>query len=117
MRRHRTVMFLVSVWLTASTAYAMAGEVGLFYSSGQPQTEFAANEIRSALKTRGDAVVAGDLLQLLKAMQQIRIAIAASGEESHQIASVFHCADLKSGVSPQSYAIRKSISERHHGLC
>src|SRR5277367_4145565 len=62
MRRHRTVMFLVSVWLTASTAYAMAGEVGLFYSSGQPQTEFAANEIRSALKTRGDAVVAGDLL-------------------------------------------------------
>jgi len=110
MRRHRIVMFLVSVWLTVSTAFAMAGEVGLFYTNGQPQVEFAGNEIRAALKIRGDAAVAGDLLQLPKAMQQIRIAIAANGEESHQIAAVFHCADLKSGVSPQSYAIRKTIS-------
>ena len=110
MRRHHIVLFLVSVLLTGSTGFARAGEVGLFYTSGQPQTEFAGNEIRAALKIRGDTTVAGDLLQLPKAMQQIRIAIAASGEESHQIASVFHCADLKSGVSPQSYAIRKSIS-------
>jgi hypothetical protein len=103
-------MFLAWLWLTGSTSLARAGDVGLYYSSGRPQVEFAANEIRAALKIRGDAAVAGDLLQLPKAMQQIRIAIAANGEESHQIAGIFHCADLKSGVSPQSYALRKTAS-------
>jgi len=110
MRRDRIVMFLVSVLLTGSTAFAMAGEVGLFYTSGRAQTEFAANEIRAAFNIRGNAVVAGDLLQLPKAMQQVHIAIAANSEESHQIAGILDCADLKSGVSPQSYAIRKSIA-------
>jgi hypothetical protein len=110
MRKHHLVIFLASASLMVFCAGAMAGEVGLFYTSGGPQPEFAGNEIRAALKIRGDMAAAGDLMRLPQATQQVRIAIAANGEESHQLAGVFHCAELKSGISPQSYGIRKTIS-------
>ncbi|MGD0140964.1 MAG: carbohydrate-binding family 6 protein [Tepidisphaeraceae bacterium] len=110
MRRHHLVIFLTSASLTMFCAGAMAGEVGLFYTSGPPQPEFAGSEIRTALKIRGDAAAAGTLQQLPRATQQLRIAIAADGEESHQLAAALHCTDLKPGVPSQSYAIRKTAS-------
>lgn len=49
MREHHIVMVLMSASLTMFCAGAMAGGVGLFYTSGRPQPEFAGNEIRAAV--------------------------------------------------------------------
>ena len=103
----------LAVWicLAAFRSHAALGDVGVFYKKQCPQLDFAAGEINASLKSSGKTSAAvGELADLPNAKQQLCIAIAASPEESHQLSANLHCADLKPGVPPQSYALRQMTS-------
>jgi hypothetical protein len=107
MRTLRQLLFPLAMILVLLVCRTASADVGLFYKPDRPQVEFSAGEIRTALKARGDAAAAGDLTQLPQATQQQRIAIAATADESHQLAVTLQCADLKKDAPGQSYALRK----------
>ncbi len=72
-----------------------------------PPLDFAVTEIRAALPSDSGTVTAGALSDLTKATQPLRIALAATSDQSHQLAAALHCADIQNAAVPQSYALRK----------
>ncbi len=91
------------------TSGALAN-VALLYQSGRPPVAFAAAEITAVLAAYKDSAVTGDLFALSKSLATTRIAIAATTQESQQLATALRCADLKKDAPPHSYALRKIVS-------
>lgn len=83
---------------------------GLFYQSGVPQTEFAAAEIRAALKDNGDTCTIGPIADLPQSRQAMRIAIAATAAESKQLAAILGVTPVKTPMAEQSYSIRRKTA-------
>jgi hypothetical protein len=87
-------------------------EVSLLYKSGVPQTEFAAAEIRLALRARGDRCLQGSLEDLPKAAPNVRVVLASSADETKRLAADLGLAAPRA-AAPQSYALcRKADGPR-----
>ncbi len=106
-RRFLTTVLSVAGFLSLFCPVdAASAAVALLYQGGVPQTEFAAQEIVTALTAKGDTVVKGGLNDLTNAPQAIRIVLASSDEESQRLAIDLGLAPRKSSGS-QSYGLRK----------
>ncbi|MDP9175668.1 MAG: carbohydrate-binding family 6 protein [Planctomycetota bacterium] len=101
------VRLSLSLMLALMACGVASADVGLFYEPNHAPVEFATAEIRAALKGINETAATADLSHLTQAAQQLRIAIAATGDESHSVAAALHCPELKSDALPQSYAVRK----------
>jgi hypothetical protein len=77
--------------------------------AGRPQVEFACGEIRAALASQRVSALRPDLgTQLASPVQgSFRFVIAASVEESRNIAIRLGVKPLRPGFVPQAYSIRK----------
>ncbi|MCX5684357.1 MAG: hypothetical protein NT049_11825, partial [Planctomycetota bacterium] len=107
MKRFAAITLLsAGMALLAAMPATAKEDVALLYTSGAPQTEFAAAEIRLALEARGDGCTRAGLDDLAKAPGNLRIVIAASADEATRLAAELGLAPLKSPAA-QSYALRK----------
>jgi hypothetical protein len=101
-----TVLLPVGLALLATQSSSAKEDVALLYTSGVPQTEFAAAEIRHAIEVKGDGCLKGSLDDLAKTPGNIRIAIAASADETKRLAAALAVAPAKASAW-QSYALRR----------
>jgi hypothetical protein len=103
-----TILIMTSA-IAATAQSAKPARVELLYAAGRPQVEFACGEIRSALTSQGDSVLRGDLGTQLDSPVHgsFRFVIAASVQESRNIATRLGLKPLRPDSVPQAYSIRK----------
>ncbi len=101
--------FLLTFLLAGCLSHLASANVGVYRNHDIPQVEFAASEINKALSAQGDIGVTHNLADLSQPSQEVRIAIAASKDESHNLAATLSVHDLKPDAPPQAYALRKSV--------
>jgi len=107
MRKSIWVLLLsCGAFLSTSLPAGAKNEAALLCTSGVPQTEFAAGEIRRAWQANGLSIIQKPLAELSRTAADIRIILASTAEESQRVSNELGLAPLKA-ASPQSYSLRR----------
>ena len=108
-RLNKLPILIMASAITAAAQSAKPARAELLCAAGRPQVEFACGEIRAALASQRVSALRRDLgTQLASPVQgSFRFVIAASEEESRNIATRLGLKPLRSDSVPQAYSIRK----------